>query len=245
MENRNYKLKMNAIRNTNPQKLNEKIKFYSNKNSLNTLFKNKNSKNKIPFKIKKNKFQNRTFFDPNEKESLPKIQPLNIKKENIFKPKIRHINSEHFNFNKIKKIRSSSQENNNQAILTQKKFRDLFNSRIEKEVIKAEQTNKENIDTETMININIDEFMEKIKKDYSDIGKLVKMNFIVDEERKYEYEKNEFVILKIIENDLKEKLIVVPKEVDNEVAKRKLKFLGKEIDTLTDFQKEYLSSSSL
>lgn len=204
MENRNYKLKMNAIRNTNPQKLNEKIKFYSNKNSLNTIFKNKNSKNKIPFKIKKNKFQNRTFFDPNEKESLPKIQPLNIKKENIFKPKIRHINSEHFNFNKVKKIRSSSQENNNQAILTQKKFKDLFNSRIEKEVIKAEQTNKENIDTETMININIDEFMEKIKKDYSDIGKLVKMNFIVDEERKYEYEKNEFVILKIIENDLKQ-----------------------------------------
>ena len=43
-------------------------------------------------------------------------------------------------------------------------------------MIKAEQTNKENIDTETMININIDEFMEKIKKDYSDIGKLVKMN---------------------------------------------------------------------
>ena len=205
MENRNYKLKMNAIRNTNPQKLNEKIKFYSSKNSsLNTIFKNKNSKNKIPFKIKKNKFQNKTFFDPNEKESLPKIQPLNIKKENIFKPKIRHINSEHFNFYKVKKIRSSSQENNNQAILTQKKFKDLFNSRIEKEVIKAEQTNKENIDTETMININIDEFMEKIKKDYSDIGKLVKMNFIVDEERKYEYEKNEFVILKIIENDLKQ-----------------------------------------
>lgn len=47
------------------------------------------------------------------------------------------------------------------------------------------------------------------------------------------------------EHDLKEKLIVVPKEVDREVADRKLKFLGKEIDTLTEFQKEYLNSSAL
>ena len=44
------------------------------------------------------------------------------------------------------------------------------------------------------------------------------------------------------ENSLQEKLIVVPKEVDLEVAERKLKFLGKEIDTLTEFQKEYLNS---
>ncbi len=47
------------------------------------------------------------------------------------------------------------------------------------------------------------------------------------------------------ENSLQEKLIVVPKEVDEEVARRKLKFLGKEIDTLTEFQKEYLGSSAL
>lgn len=47
------------------------------------------------------------------------------------------------------------------------------------------------------------------------------------------------------EGALQEKLIVVPKEVDEEVARRKLKFLGKEIDHLTEFQKEYLSSSAI
>ena len=45
--------------------------------------------------------------------------------------------------------------------------------------------------------------------------------------------------------DLTEKLIVVPKEVDNEVAVRKLRFLGKEIDTLTPEQVEYLNSSTV
>jgi adenosylhomocysteinase len=43
------------------------------------------------------------------------------------------------------------------------------------------------------------------------------------------------------ENDLKERLIVVPKEVDLEVARRKLNFLGKQIDELTPYQKEYLN----
>ncbi len=44
---------------------------------------------------------------------------------------------------------------------------------------------------------------------------------------------------------LNEKLIVVPKEVDNEVAVRKLKFLGKEIDVLTPEQEAYLNSSAV
>ncbi|MCI9078273.1 MAG: adenosylhomocysteinase [Lachnospiraceae bacterium] len=47
------------------------------------------------------------------------------------------------------------------------------------------------------------------------------------------------------EKELKEKIIDVPKEVDMEVARRKLGFLGKEIDVLTPFQEEYLNSSSL
>ena len=45
--------------------------------------------------------------------------------------------------------------------------------------------------------------------------------------------------------DLTEKLIVVPKEVDNEVAVRKLNFLGKQIDQLTPEQEKYLFSSSI
>ena len=45
--------------------------------------------------------------------------------------------------------------------------------------------------------------------------------------------------------ELKEKLIDVPKEVDNEVALRKLKFLGKEIDVLTPEQVRYLGSADV
>ena len=45
--------------------------------------------------------------------------------------------------------------------------------------------------------------------------------------------------------ELTEKLIVVPKEVDNEVAVRKLNFLGKQIDKLTPEQEKYLYSSAI
>ena len=47
------------------------------------------------------------------------------------------------------------------------------------------------------------------------------------------------------QGELTEKLIVVPKEVDHEVAVRKLNFLGKQIDTLTPEQEKYLYSSSI
>ena len=46
-------------------------------------------------------------------------------------------------------------------------------------------------------------------------------------------------------SELKEKLIDVPVEVDKDVAKRKLAFLGKEIDVLTPEQEKYLNSYSL
>lgn len=45
--------------------------------------------------------------------------------------------------------------------------------------------------------------------------------------------------------ELKEKLIDVPEEVDKDVAKRKLAFLGKEIDVLTPEQEKYLNSYNL
>ncbi len=45
------------------------------------------------------------------------------------------------------------------------------------------------------------------------------------------------------QNELTEKLIDVPKDVDMDVAYRKLKFLGKEIDKLTPEQEEYLNAS--
>lgn len=46
-------------------------------------------------------------------------------------------------------------------------------------------------------------------------------------------------------SELTEKLINVPQEVDREVAFRKLAFLGKHIDALTEKQREYLESSNL
>ncbi|MCQ2530726.1 MAG: adenosylhomocysteinase [Lachnospiraceae bacterium] len=51
----------------------------------------------------------------------------------------------------------------------------------------------------------------------------------------------------LVENKdaLTEKLIKVPAEVDQEVALRKLEFLGKNIDTLTQKQRDYLEKSSL
>ncbi len=51
----------------------------------------------------------------------------------------------------------------------------------------------------------------------------------------------------LVENEgkLTEKLIDVPREVDNDVAIRKLAFLGKHIDVLTEEQKKYLNSYDL
>ncbi|SFL31315.1 adenosylhomocysteinase [Lachnospiraceae bacterium KH1T2] len=46
-------------------------------------------------------------------------------------------------------------------------------------------------------------------------------------------------------SELKEKLIDVPNEVDIEVARKKLQFLGKSIDTLTPEQERYLNESGL
>jgi len=46
-------------------------------------------------------------------------------------------------------------------------------------------------------------------------------------------------------NELKERLIDVPEEVDKEVAIKKLAFLGKEIDYLTPEQEAYLNNSNV
>ena len=47
------------------------------------------------------------------------------------------------------------------------------------------------------------------------------------------------------EGKLTEKLIDVPREVDLEVANRKLAFLGIRIDKLTPEQKDYLNKSAI
>ena len=46
-------------------------------------------------------------------------------------------------------------------------------------------------------------------------------------------------------NELDKMIIDVPREVDNDVATRKLAFLGKQIDVLTPEQEQYLNSSTV
>ena len=116
------KEKINSIRTIKPQKFNEKIKFYSNKQDIGTNFKNKNPKNKFPFQISKNQFQNKTFFEP-EKENIPKINfMMKTKKINIFQPKLRQVNSELFR--KIKKrIKKNSSKTSFNSFLFLSKWR--------------------------------------------------------------------------------------------------------------------------
>ena len=204
METNQYKPKIAPIRNLYPLKIYENSKnFYLPKKPSSIFVPNKNpNNNKIPFQINKNKFQNKTFSIKSGNQALQQNKFLKIRKNKIFEPKIRRMNSEHFN--KIKKLRTLSQDNNKIAI-TQKKFMDIFSVKLENEI----KTENKNMSKELNINVEIEnfdvnEFMEKIKKDFNDIGKLIKIKFVVDEKRNYEYEKNEFVILKIIENDLKE-----------------------------------------
>ena len=204
MPHKNHKIKITSIRNINinPSKLSDKIKFYSNKNITNNAFlKNKYSENNLQnMKIKKVKYQNKTFLGLTEKQNLPKIKLPTFKKRISIDAGLKH-NQSDYNFNKTKKlIRCSSHEQNCKKF-NQKNIQEILNKNYkkEKEIIDEDEDDNEKGDI-----INISEFMEKIRKEFSDIGKLIKINFILDNGKKYEYEKNEFVLLKIIENDLKE-----------------------------------------
>ena len=59
---------------------------------------------------------------------------------------------------------------------------------------------------------DINAFFDNINKEFEDIGKIIKINLVIDEKRKYVFDKNEFVLLKIIENELKEKYSLKIKE---------------------------------
>ena len=64
--------------------------------------------------------------------------------------------------------------------------------------------NNDDVDVDDSKIDDINEFMDKVNKEYGDIGKIIKINLILDKDRKFEFEKNEHILLKIIENDLKE-----------------------------------------
>ena len=191
-----YQPKLNSMKTItqHPFKLREKLKFINNDQTSNNnkiKINDKNFLKKFSFAINKKKINfNKTTLNFSEKPNLPTIKVLNFKKNIIIKPKQKQMNSINFN-STLKKIRCSSQELNERMI-----FPRNVNNKINNEL------NGDNVDDSKISDIN--EFMDKVKKEYGDIGKLIKLNFILDKDRKFEYEKNEHILLKIIENDLKE-----------------------------------------
>lgn len=191
-----YQPKLNSMKTItqHPFKLREKLKFINNDQTSNNnkiKINDKNFLKKFSFTINKKKINfNKTTLNFSEKPNLPTIKVLNFKKNIIIKPKQKQMNSINFN-STLKKIRCSSQELNERMI-----FPRNINIKLNNEL------NGDNVDDSKISDIN--EFMDKVKKEYGDIGKLIKLNFILDKDRKFEYEKNEHILLKIIENDLKE-----------------------------------------
>ena len=109
-----------------------------------------------------------------------------------------------------KKIRHLSQLQSNQSELLYQEFNErLLNKGLgqiphnEKE---KEET--ENDDLEEM-DIDVNQLIEKINKEFSDIGKLIRMNFIVNNEKKFTFDKNEHVILKIIAMNAKKNILII------------------------------------
>ena len=199
MEKNNLNIKLNSLYNKlNVNRPFKDIKFSNNQNNI-FINKDKNFHNKYLNKIKeRNKFKNRTLFDKNafanklENDYLKRDKKLyNIKSDtNETKENQVKLNQNKYNFNRAKKIRCFSQE--------QKNFQNYSSPKIN--VINKEE---EEDDDANPKDINL--FFENINKEFNDIGKLIKMTFVVDEKRKYDFNKNEFIILKIIENELKEK----------------------------------------
>ena len=112
-----------------------------------------------------------------------------------------------------KKIRHLSQVQSNQSELLYQKFNERL---LNKELGQIPNNEKEKEETENddldEMDIDVNQLIEKINKEFSDICKLIRMNFIVNNEMKFTFDKNEHVILKIIANDLNENQGIVVKE---------------------------------
>jgi hypothetical protein len=152
--------------------------------------------NKYLIKIKeKRKYPNKTLFDFSslskkiDKDLFKrdiKLNNYNEKKENNYKFNY------HFNSNKFKKSRCCSQEQNRIKIESSSPKNNANNN------------NNDEEDESEHDDCDINLFFDKINKEFDDIGKLIKMVFVIDNKRKYEFIKNEFIILKIIENELRD-----------------------------------------
>ena len=195
MSNKIGDKKINIVKKVNkyPFKLREKLKFFAKRQSFNDLEQNGNYQKKIILKTNIDKLKaNKTSVNLNEKAKFPSLKIMNFKKKASIELKIRNIDN--IKFNTLKKMRRFSQDHIKSGILT-KNYE--FKNNI---LIKKEEKSEE----EGTCNINIEELMQKINKEYSDMGKIIKIKFVLDKDRIYHYEKNEYILLKIIENDLKE-----------------------------------------
>jgi hypothetical protein len=191
MEKSNVNKKKSLV----PQIISNNNKKYNPYNILN----NNNMNyfhNKYLIKIKeKKKYPNKTLFDLSslskkiDKDLFNRdIKVNNYKEKNENNYKFNN----HFNFNKFKKSRCCSQEQNRIKIASSPPKNNSNNNNNDEE---DESENDE-------CDINL--FFDKINKEFDDIGKLIKMIFVVDNKKKYEFIKNEFIILKIIENELRD-----------------------------------------
>jgi len=195
MSNKIGDKKINIVKKVNkyPFKLREKLKFFAKRQSFNDLEQNGNYQKKIILKTNIDKLKaNKTSVNLNEKAKFPSLKIMNFKKKASIELKIRNIDN--IKFNTLKKMRRFCQDHIKSGILT-KNYE--FKNNI---LIKKEEKSEE----EGTCNINIEELMQKINKEYSDMGKIIKIKFVLDKDRIYQYEKNEYILLKIIENDLKE-----------------------------------------
>ena len=215
--------KFNLIDNTNhyPLTLNENIKLKSNKFTSNLslskhILKKRHSQGKISFVPTKSKLTfNKSFFGNKQQQSNnQKLRLLNFDKKGNFETKLKRIGSIKLKGNK--KIQHFSQMKNDQSDYLNTKFDDnlLIYNDIE-QIVNNKKEEKENEELEEL-DIDVNQLMEKISKEFSDIGKLIRVNFVVnnenEKENKYIYDKNEHVLLKIIANDLNENKGINAKE---------------------------------
>ena len=215
--------KFNSIENINqyPLTLNENIKyknskFASNLNFNNHILKRRHSQNKILLMPSKSKLTfNKSFFG-NKQQQLnnPKLRLLNFDKKGNFETKLKRISI--INLKGNEKIQHFSQVKNNHSEYINKKLNDnLLEFNDIEQIIKNKKEDTPNEELEEL-DIDVNQLMEKINKEFSDIGKLIRVNFVVnnenEKENKYIYDKNEHVLLKIIANDLNENQGINAKE---------------------------------
>jgi len=214
MIKKTFTSKFNSIDNLNqcPLTSNENRKLKNNKGPLNLnytkhILKKRHSQNKISFQPSKSKMTfNQSFVSFKLQSNNHKLKLLKFDKKENFNSKLKRLSSN--NLIENKKIRHFSQLQNNQSGYINKKIKDKAIYGEIDELINNKKEEKENED----IDIDVNQLMEKINKEFSDIGKLIRVNFIIDNNNKYTYDKNEHVILKIIANDLNENQGINAKE---------------------------------